>query len=540
MPEARHGLDDARQAYANRDWRTAISEFEHAHAIRPLGPDDLSRWSRSAWWLARMPECIARAEEAFVGFRDAGRADDAAATALRVALLRQVTGDLTVGAAWMRRAQTLLEDRPEGVLHAYLLTLELSFAMLEGSDAWSAEGVDRLGELARRLPDPAVVTLHLAVSGVFDVRTGRVARGFARLDEAMLRVLSEEVEPEWGGEVFCNTIDLCHELADYRRMSDWTRATEQWCDDLGSDAIYAGVCKVHRLELRSAAGDWEDVEGALADVCDRVAHVNPWVAGEGWYQLGELRRLRGDVAGARQAYGVAGEFGIDPMPGEAVLELQEGDRARAWHLVTTALGARDRLGRSRLLRTAVEVALANDRMAEAVAFRDELHQVAREYDSPGFRAWADHADGMIALADGDASASVAALQTADSYFRRLGLRCEHARVLAWLAAAYELGGDAGQAEHLRAEAASQYERLGARADLEVPGAKGREDGPLTPREREVLELVARGASNRDIAQQLFISPPTVGRHLANIYVKLGVRSRTAAAAWWRDERAAVR
>ncbi|MGR0321090.1 LuxR C-terminal-related transcriptional regulator [Agromyces sp. ZXT2-3] len=540
MPEARHGLDDARQAYANRDWQAAITAYEHVHAAGRLGPDDLACWSRSAWWLARLPECISRAEEAFVGFRDARRVDDAAATALRVALLRQITGDLTVGVAWMRRAQALLADRPEGVLHAYLVTLELTFAMLEGSDEWSSAGLDRLRDLARRVPDPAVVTLNLAVSGVFDVRTGRTARGFEQLDEAMLRVLSEEVEPEWGGEVFCNTIDLCHELADYRRMSDWTRATEQWCHRIGSDAIYAGVCRVHRLELRSAAGDWEDVEDALVDVCDRLTRVNPWVAGEGWYQLGELRRLRGDAAGARQAYGMAVEHGIDPMPGAALLVLGEGDRARAWRLVTAALDARDPLGRSRLLRTAVEVALANGRTTEADAFRDELHRLADAYDSPGFRAWAEHADGMIALAEGDAPASVAALRSVDAYFRRLGLRCEHARVLAWLAAAQERGGDAGQAEHLRAEAASLFDRLGARADLEILLPADQDDGPLTAREREVLELVARGASNADIAEQLVISARTVGRHLGNIYLKLGVRSRTAAAARWWEERAAVR
>ena len=56
-------------------------------------------------------------------------------------------------------------------------------------------------------------------------------------------------------------------------------------------------------------------------------------------------------------------------------------------------------------------------------------------------------------------------------------------------------------------------------------------GGLTKREVEVLAGIAAGASNRDVAKQLFISEKTVGRHLANIYVKLGVSSRTAAAAW---------
>jgi len=54
---------------------------------------------------------------------------------------------------------------------------------------------------------------------------------------------------------------------------------------------------------------------------------------------------------------------------------------------------------------------------------------------------------------------------------------------------------------------------------------------LTPRERDVLKLVAQGLSNPEIAQRLFLSEHTVHRHLANIRHKLGLSSRAAAAAW---------
>jgi ATP/maltotriose-dependent transcriptional regulator MalT len=54
--------------------------------------------------------------------------------------------------------------------------------------------------------------------------------------------------------------------------------------------------------------------------------------------------------------------------------------------------------------------------------------------------------------------------------------------------------------------------------------------PLTAREVEVLELIRAGNSNQDIADQLFISIPTVKRHISNIYAKLGVKSRTQAVA----------
>ena len=57
---------------------------------------------------------------------------------------------------------------------------------------------------------------------------------------------------------------------------------------------------------------------------------------------------------------------------------------------------------------------------------------------------------------------------------------------------------------------------------------------LTPREGEVLRLVAGGCSNRAIAESLFLSEKTVARHLSNIYTKLDIGSRAAATAWAYD------
>jgi DNA-binding CsgD family transcriptional regulator len=73
--------------------------------------------------------------------------------------------------------------------------------------------------------------------------------------------------------------------------------------------------------------------------------------------------------------------------------------------------------------------------------------------------------------------------------------------------------------------------LGPPAATTAPGAPmpGEQLG-LTPREAEVLALVAAGRSNRQIAQALFISPKTASVHVSNILAKLGVAGRVEAAA----------
>jgi DNA-binding NarL/FixJ family response regulator len=108
-----------------------------------------------------------------------------------------------------------------------------------------------------------------------------------------------------------------------------------------------------------------------------------------------------------------------------------------------------------------------------------------------------------------------------------------------LARACRSVGDLEGAE-LELEAAREvFERLGAAPDLaslsgEVPAAGDRPRaaaGGLTPRELEVLRLVARGLTNKLIASELFLSEKTVDRHVSNIFGKIGVTTRAAATAF---------
>ena len=119
-------------------------------------------------------------------------------------------------------------------------------------------------------------------------------------------------------------------------------------------------------------------------------------------------------------------------------------------------------------------------------------------------------------------------------FADLGHVYEEARARTHLAVVLRAAGD-GEASQAEASAARQVaNRLHAVPLIDALGALPRagsaDAGALTPREREILALVAAGRSNGEIGKQLFISAKTVSVHVSNVMAKLGAASRTEASA----------
>ena len=166
----------------------------------------------------------------------------------------------------------------------------------------------------------------------------------------------------------------------------------------------------------------------------------------------------------------------------------------------------------------------------------ELAQLSEQFESEVLSAIAAHARGTVLLARGEPQRALDAFRPALAVWQRVGAPYLAARVRVSAGLACRaLGDEDGAALELTA-ARRVFEELGARPDLArlpplvVDHGSQRPDG-LTARELEVLGLVAAGKTNKVIARELFLSEKTVDRHLSNIFLKLGVSSRSAATAY---------
>jgi DNA-binding NarL/FixJ family response regulator len=529
-------LEAAREAYRRHDWAGARERFTAARAAGELAAADLDALADAAWWLGEVEEASAVLEAAYRRHLDDGQTGRAAMAAIGIGVFHLLRGDGVVGSGWLGRARRLVEAEPEGVAHGYLLYLELEGA-LDGDDpAAVVEAARRVREIGRGHADLNLTAAGDLFEGRVLVKQGRMAEGMALLDEAMLAVLSGELAPEYAGNIYCHLMAAFAELADVRRAAEWTEATGRWLATLPAAVLFTGVCRVHRSQVLQRKGAWAQAEREATLVCQDLAGLHVAGAAEGHYQLGELRRLRGDLDGAEAAYLQAHALGRDPQPGLALLRLAQGRAATAAASLRAALAAvtADRLARAWLCAAQVEVALAAGDPETAGRASEELGRTASTYGSSGLEAAALQARGAVLLAGGRPEAALPTLRAACRRWQELDAPYDAARVRLLLSRAYQALGDTDTAGRELDAAGTVFERLGATPDLDqVAALRGRPalPGGLTGREAEVLALVAAGRTNREIAELLVLSPKTVARHLSNIFVKLAVTSRTQAAAY---------
>lgn len=531
MTDPTIGLAAARRAFAGHLWGEARAGFLEARTQQALPAADVAALAEAAWWEGAIDESLAAYEDAYRlylhGEEPAPR--PAAMLAMDIGFSWYLRGEEAMGSGWISRAQRLLDGQPACVEHGYLRSLEFDTALAEGDLDTAIELARAIAATATEHGDETLLACATVGEGIALVKQGRVGAGLAVLDEAMLPVVAGRVRATYAGNIYCQLMSVCHELADLRRAAQWTDATTRWCSGFSNAVMFLGICRVHRAQLLQVRGEWAQAEEEIQRVCDELAAMNVLAVGLALYERAEVRRQRGDLDGAASAYAGAHEHGCDPQPGLALLWLAQGKQPAAMQAVRAAESATgDRLAKARLWEAMVEIALAGGDLATARRASDELDAAAATYASSGLAASAAGARGLVQLADGAAPAAVESLQAARQRWQDLDAPYRVVQVRVALARALEAVGDRSAAGLELAAARAGCAALGV-ADPTVVLPAG-----ITPREAEVLGLVARGLSNREVAAALVLSEKTVARHLANLYRKLGVASRTAAAAFAHD------
>lgn len=527
-----------RDACEQLAWRDAYEHLSAADKQHSLEAEDLDRLARAAYLTGHLDVANDAWERTHQAFLDRGEKALAVRCAFWLGLTLVQRGEHARGGGWLARAQHILDDAALDCAERGYLRIPIALGTLDRDPDSAYRSFVEITEIADRHGDADLRALGRLGQGRALLTQGDVARGMAMLDEAMVAVSTREISPLAAGIVYCTMIISCRSIFDVRRMQEWTAVLSRWCADQQDLKPYRGQCLVHRSEIMQLRGNWAD---AMDEVRQAHEHLSDPpgdpVLGMALYQQGELLRLRGDFSGAESCYREASGRGHTMQPGLALLRLAQGRRHDAAAAIArTVTEAQGSVERSRVLSAYVEIKLAAGDIDDARTAVDELDAIAAAFDSSYLRALVEYARGCVHLGDGDAQAACAALRRAWLAWHELEAPYEAARVRLQMARACARLGDSDTAQ-MELDAARQvFEQLGAAPALEqlreVTGhTPSRPLRGLTPREVEVLRLLATGATNREIADSLVISDKTVARHVSNMFTKLGVSSRAAATAY---------
>jgi DNA-binding CsgD family transcriptional regulator/tetratricopeptide (TPR) repeat protein len=522
----------ARELHTQSRWAEACVQFAAADRAERLDADDLERYAEAAQILGRGDEAIQLLRRAFDLRIDAGEVDQAITSAFWLFQALIINAEFARARGWAAQLRRSMPDVDNG----WFLFTEAYFLIAAGNYDQAAELLAHAADIGARRRETDLIAFATTVWGRALIKAGRLEEGLSRLDEAMLPVVERDTSPRATSMMYCSAIATCHEAREFGRAREWTHALGAWLDSLPRlGGAYFGNCRIYRAYLMCLRGSWQDALEEVAFVCDDLSgNYGQLIAGHAYYQLAEIHRLLGNPE-AEDGYRRAAELGGPTQPGLSQLRLAQGEVDKALLGIRRALAeTQGQLERLDLLTAAVTILLAAGDIDAARQATAELASIAAVYSTPGVQAELAAARGAVALSNGDPATALPLLRNAARFWREIDAPHAVATVSVLIGLACRAVGDEEAAEVELTSARSTFARLGARPDVHRVDEllhPTRAEGPLSAREIEVLKLVAAGKTNHAIATELFVSERTVHRHVSNIFDKLGVHSRTAAASY---------
>jgi DNA-binding NarL/FixJ family response regulator len=492
---------------------------------------------RAAHAVGDYEAAVSAYEDACAAYRDEGELIAAARAARTVGWFRGwVFGEWAMHQGWLARARALSEASGDKAGRGWVVLDDA----LRGSDLdTQRELYDEAVALARHTNDRDLECDATASLGMMLVFSGLVDEGMAHLDAALAAICAGDVEelPVVEG-CLCGLLTACERTGDVGRAEEWLRSAERVMRR-GNLMAVAGHCRATYAGILVAAGRWSDAEDELTAALDILPMGGFSLRDNALCRLAELRVRQGRYEEAdRLLEGL--ELREDALTPLVRLHLARGRPDLAMELLDRVLagGPHEDHVLAPLLSQVVEAQVALDDVDGARTTCERLTDLVAHQASPYLHALGAAARAQVCTASGDGDARTC-WHKAISMYAEARMPAEVAA--ARLEVARLVASDRVDVAISEATAAVQvFERVGDRrrdeaaALLRSLGAAG-QPGPkrgtdLTRREEEVLDLLGHGLTNVEIGKRLFISAKTAEHHVGRILAKLGLRSRTEAAA----------
>ncbi len=482
------------------------------------------------------------------GVLDNGRLSAAARGELRFSLARVLwsAGQHSCAFDQMARAAQELRRRPARAA-AVLIILAAAEARMQANDDGQLLQLDRALQLARRQDDPAVTIAIRAARAYVLLYRGDPA-GWRVVDDLPWNTSSPE--PRRALLWACTYLpQAAMRLGYYRRayslIDEGVRISEL---DHGRFALDLATRKAW-LDWRS--GRWEGLEATARELMNASLELTGRL-GASELTLAWLLLVRGELAEAERSF----SSGLERVPtvpaplatvlgGLATIQLARGNTGPACELANEALAAIREKGlwvcASTIAPIAVDALIAGGKPAEACDLTREYARGLHGRDAPAASAALAVCRGALVQAEDRRDLAIRHFARAERIWRRLPAPYEAAKARERRGCCMACGEERETGADQLLEALKEFHALGATWDAARVGgvlrARGADIPPsprrgrrpygndLSPREAQVVRLAAGGATSKEIARVLFISPRTVEKHVASALTKLGVVSK---------------
>jgi ATP/maltotriose-dependent transcriptional regulator MalT len=543
---ASSALDAAHAALERGDWDDARARFEHATRQAPSA-EAYEGLAIATSYLDEADVSLDARAEAFRLYREAGDARGAVRCAVWLANdVMEFRGDPAIANGWLQRAQSLLSDvatpSPE---HALLLGFRAHIALLGENDPVTARRLCAESiALSRQCRVVDTEMIGLSVEGLAMVTEGQVAEGMSRLDEATTAAVAGEMrDPSLIATACCILIQACVQVRDYSRAAQWCERVRVLANRWRMGSFFV-ICRTQYASILMARGELGAAEIELETAMRHAETHRPPLVRGALLRMGDLRLRQGRL---EEADAFFKQLGTHPLAvlGRAELALERQAASEAVDLlegIMRRIPRALRADRIRTLEVITRAYIACGRFDDAQLAIEELTTFGETVGTEPLRAAASAGLGLLLAATGRTDEARHAFDDAIARYETGGERYELARTRLGLARVLDALGKRAAALAEASAAAELMRQMGAGLEARhadelarrLSGATHRRGlaapSALSPRELDVLRLVADGASDKAIARKLKLSEHTVHRHIANILRKLNVSSRAAAVA----------